>query len=311
MGKPIRYVVIHETKYSYESPVSLSQQQLHLTPRLCSWQDNHRHKIEIDPQPAFLQERRDSFGNPICQFAIETPHDHLRVYAESIIDVYSHPPERPFAETPSWESVRDMLEFGAKPVHIDAVAYRFESTYVRVKGDFRAYAAPSFPPGRPLLEAVESLMQRIFKEFTFDPKATTVSTPVLEILKNKRGVCQDFSHLMLSCLRSMGLAARYVSGYLLTKPPAGKPRMIGADASHAWLSVYCPAEDGGFWVDFDPTNNLVPDTEHITLAWGRDFGDISPLRGVILGGDNQDPEVAVTVMPLAEARALLPHLSAS
>ena len=152
-----------------------------------------------------------------------------------------------------------------------------------------------------MLEAVQALMARIFKEFTFDPKATTVATPVLKVLEKKRGVCQDYAHLMLSCLRSLGLPARYVSGYLLTQPPPGKPRMIGADASHAWVSVYCPNDDGGgHWVDFDPTNNLLPDTQHITLAWGRDFSDVSPLRGVILGGDAQAPKVAVTVEPFGE-----------
>ena len=143
-------------------------------------------------------------------------------------------------------------------------------------------------------------MAKIFREFKFDPKATTVATPVLTLLEEKRGVCQDFAHLMLACLRSLGLAARYVSGYLLTRPPPGKPRMIGADASHAWISVFCPDAKGGFWVDFDPTNNLLPDTSHITLAWGRDFGDVSPLRGVILGGDTHVPDVAVTVMPCEE-----------
>ena len=143
-------------------------------------------------------------------------------------------------------------------------------------------------------------MSRIYTEFEFDPEATTVSTPVLKILEDKRGVCQDFAHLMLACLRSVGLSARYVSGYLLTNPPQGQPRMIGADASHAWISVYCPNGKGGSWVDFDPTNNLLPDTQHITLAWGRDFGDVSPLRGVILGGEAHELDVAVTVMPCAE-----------
>jgi transglutaminase-like putative cysteine protease len=146
-------------------------------------------------------------------------------------------------------------------------------------------------------------MARIYREFKFDAKATTVATPVLQVLQEKRGVCQDFAHLMLACLRSLGLAARYVSGYLLTQPPPGKPRMIGADASHAWIAVFCPDGDGGFWVDFDPTNNLLPDTQHITLAWGRDFGDVSPLRGVILGGDGHAPEVAVTVTPYDELTA--------
>jgi transglutaminase-like putative cysteine protease len=160
---------------------------------------------------------------------------------------------------------------------------------------FAAYAADCFSPGRPLLAAVDGLMQKIFSEFSFDAAATQVATPLLQVLEERRGVCQDFAHLMLACLRSMGLSARYISGYLLTQPPPGQPRLIGADASHAWISVYCPQHG---WVDFDPTNNIRPALEHITLAWGRDFADVSPLRGVILGGGSHDPEVQVTVLPL-------------
>lgn len=295
-----RYHVIHETRYVYENPVSVSRQQLHLTPRDCPWQSIVAHEIAIEPEPTLCRSSLDHLGNPIRQFAIEAPHGSLRVCAESMIEVR---PRLPLSgdDAPSWESVRDALAFGAKPVHLEANNYLFESPYVRVKREFAAYAKPSFTPGRPLLEAVEALMNRIHSEFKFDPAATTVSTPVLKVLENKRGVCQDFAHLMLSCLRSLGLAARYVSGYLLTQPPPGQPRLIGADASHAWISVYCPGASGGIWVDFDPTNNLMPDTQHITLAWGRDFGDVSPLRGVILGGDAHEPMVAVTVMPVEES----------
>jgi transglutaminase-like putative cysteine protease len=198
--------------------------------------------------------------------------------------------------------VRDALAYGSRPVLLDASRFQFESPYVRVKHEFASYARPSFTPGRPVLDAVQALMRRIYDEFDFDPEATTVATPVLKVLAEKRGVCQDFAHLMLSCLRSQGLAARYVSGYLLTQPPPGQPRMVGADASHAWVSVFCPELDGGRWVDFDPTNNLLPDTQHITLAWGRDFADVSPLRGVILGGDAHELDVAVTVTPVVETR---------
>ncbi|MFB0935900.1 MAG: transglutaminase family protein [Propionivibrio sp.] len=297
---PARYHVIHETTYDYESPVSISRQHLHLTPRECAWQTCLEHAIDIDPKPGMEESRHDSFGNPVRQFAIESPHGSLRVRAESRIEVRPHLPATPFDASPAWERVRDALAYGALPIHLEANVYLFESPYVRVKREFAAYAAPCFTPGRPLLEGVQALMARIFGEFKFDPKATSVATPVLKILEEKRGVCQDFAHLMLACLRSLGLAARYVSGYLLTRPPPGKPRMIGADASHAWISVFCPDADGGFWVDFDPTNNLLPDTGHITLAWGRDFGDVSPLRGVILGGDTHMPDVAVTVTPCEE-----------
>ncbi|WP_153111702.1 transglutaminase family protein [Propionivibrio limicola] len=305
-----RYHIIHETRYDYECPVSLSQQLLHLTPRDCPWQTCVEHAIDIIPTPTHDGTRLDSFGNPLRQFAIEAPHDSLLVRAESLIDVHPHLTARPFAKSPAWETVRDGLAYGAHPVQLDAAPYLFESPYVRVKREFSAYAAPCFTPGRPLLEAVQALMKKIFTEFKFDPKATTIATPVLKVLEQKRGVCQDFAHLMLACLRSLGLAARYVSGYLLTQPPPGQPRMIGADASHAWISVFCPDKEGGFWVDFDPTNNLLPDTQHITLAWGRDFGDISPLRGVILGGDAKMPEVAVTVMPAGEVATQAPHFSA-
>lgn len=291
------YHVIHETSYEYDSPVSLSRQQLHLTPRQCPWQRNEAHQIVIEPEPTFVHTGLDHFGNPISLFAIEAPHGRLIVRAESTIEVRPHLPANGLAESPPWERVRDALGYGAAPILLGANRYQFESPYVRVKHEFSDFASSCFTPNRPLLEAVRALMSHIYNEFEFDPKATTVSTPVLKLLEERKGVCQDFAHLMLACLRSLGLAARYVSGYLLTKPPPGKPRLVGADASHAWISVYCPSTDGEVWVDFDPTNNLMPDTQHITLAWGRDFGDVSPLRGVILGGDTQEPKVAVTVTP--------------
>jgi transglutaminase-like putative cysteine protease len=299
----VRYRVVHETSYAYESPVSLSRQQLHLTPRDCPWQACLAHDIAVDPEPTLIHTRRDYFGNPVRQFAIERPHGALCVRAESVVEVGARTAPSSPGASPAWDGVAAALRYGARPVQLDACACLFESPYVRVKREFGAYAAPCFAPGRPLLEAVAALMHRIYAEFKYDPKATTVATPVLKILETKRGVCQDFAHLMLSCLRSLGLAARYVSGYLLTTPPPGQPRMIGADASHAWVSVHCPSDAGGLWVDFDPTNDLMPGTQHITLAWGRDFGDVSPLRGVILGGDTQLPEVAVTVTPIAEDAA--------
>lgn len=298
MDATARYHVIHETRYRYASPVSLSRQLLHLTPRDGPWQTCREHHIAFDPVPGLDESRIDCFGNPVRQLALESPHDSLTVRAESRVEL--RPREHRFAGSPAWEHARDALNYGARPVRLDACRYLFESPYVRVKHEFAHYARACFPPGRPLLEGVQALMTRIFEEFQFDPRATSVATPALRVLKEKRGVCQDFAHLMLSCLRSLGLPARYVSGYLLTHPPPGRPRMIGADASHAWISAFCPDEggrEGGSWVDFDPTNNLLPDTRYITLAWGRDFGDVSPLRGVILGGDVHAPEVAVTVTP--------------
>jgi transglutaminase-like putative cysteine protease len=296
------YHVVHETKYSYESPVSLSHQHLHLSPRDCLWQTCIAHQLTIDPLPTSQRMRHDSFGNPLTELSIEAAHHQLFVRAESTIEVRPHlPPGYALTgnldDSTAWESVRDRLAYGATPVLLEANRLLFESPYVRVKHEFAAFAKACFTPQRPLLEAAHALMTRIYREFEFDATATTVATPVLKILEDRRGVCQDFAHLMLSCLRSLGLPARYVSGYLLTQPPPGQERMIGADASHAWVSVFCPDTYGGFWVDFDPTNNILPDTQHITLAWGRDFGDISPLRGVILGGEEHDLDIAVTVTP--------------
>jgi len=299
--KPVRYHVLHETKYDYGSPVSLSQQQLHLSPRILAWQQIEEQRIEIRPTPNWRRDGSDAFGNPVTWIAFHSPHDSLFIRSAMTIAVTPHLPTNLESSLP-WEEVRDRLAYDATfplPEDLDATRYLFESSHVRIKHELADYAADCFPPGRPVLVGAEALMAKIFREFKFDPEATTVSTPVMEVLEKKRGVCQDFAHLMIACLRAMGLAARYVSGYLLTRPPPGKPRLIGADASHAWVSVYAPGFDDN-WVDFDPTNNLLPDTEHITVALGRDFGDISPLRGIILGGGGAEPDVAVTVVPLDE-----------
>ena len=305
MAKSACYHIAHETSYRYDSPVSLSRQHLHLTPRDCAWQSCLAQRIVIDPEPTQTLARFDHYANPVVQFAIEAAHERLLVRAQSAVEVRSRRPAAdaaPAASAP-WEEVAAALAFGARPVRLEATRFLFESPYVRVKREFSAYARASFGARRPLLDAVGDLMQRIHGEFEFDAKATTVATPVLSLLEDKRGVCQDFAHLMLSCLRSLGLAARYVSGYLLTQPPPGQPRLVGADASLAWVSVYCPDGASGRWIDFDPTNNLRPDTQHITLAWGRDFGDVSPLRGVILGGEAHQLDVAVTVTPCDDAAA--------
>lgn len=184
-----------------------------------------------------------------------------------------------------------------------AQAFLFETPIVRLKHEFCDFSADCFTPNTPVLVAAQRLMAKIFTEFTFDPEATSISTPVLDVLAHKRGVCQDFAHLMLACLRSQGIPARYMSGYLLTQPPPGQKRLIGADASHAWVAVYAPGSHGHDWVEFDPTNNLLPDTQHITLSWGRDFNDVSPMRGIILGGGGHEPKVSVTVMPHDEWHA--------
>lgn len=302
--EPVRYHVLHETTYEYGSPVSLSQQQLHLSPRFLPWQSVHEQRIDIEPVPTWRRDGQDAFGNPVSWISFHAPHESLRIRSAMNISVRPHMPASADLEASiAWDKLRERLAYDAAqpPLaeDLEAVRFLFESPHVRVKHELAQYAADCFAPGTPVLVGARALMAKIFDEFEFDPEATTVSTPILEVLENKRGVCQDFAHLMIGCLRALGLAARYVSGYLLTRPPPGKPRLIGADASHAWVSVYAPgtADD---WVDFDPTNNLLPDTEHITLALGRDFSDISPLRGIILGGGSAEPEVAVTVVPLDE-----------
>ncbi|MBX8500919.1 transglutaminase family protein [Pseudomonas lijiangensis] len=293
------YQILHDTHYKYDSPVSLAQQLAHLWPRSSPWQRCSEQHLEILPTPTTRRDELDVFGNPLTRLAFERPHDELQVNARLRVEVLKRP-ELDFNLSPDWEVTRSALTYSAQRMSADlleACRYRFESPYVHLKRSFAEFSQDCFPPGRPLLLCVQALMEKIFEEFTFDGEATQVATPLVEVLERRRGVCQDFAHLMLACLRSRGLAARYVSGYLLTQPPPGQPRLIGADASHAWVSVFCPASG---WVDFDPTNNIQPALEHISLAWGRDFSDVSPLRGVILGGGNHDPEVRVTVMPIGE-----------
>ncbi len=302
---PVRYNVLHETRYDYGSPVSLSNQQLHLSPRVIAWQSVEEQQIDIEPEPTWRIDRMDPFGNPATWMAFHTPHEELLIRSSMTIAITPHLPVALETSLP-WEEVRDRLAYDStepNPDDLYATRFLFESPHVRVKHELADYAVDCFPEGRPVLLGAQALMAKIFREFKFDPEATTVSTPVMEVLEKKRGVCQDFAHLMIACLRALGLSARYVSGYLLTRPPPGKPRLIGADASHAWVSVYAPGFPND-WVDFDPTNNLLPDTEHITVAFGRDFADISPLRGIILGGGGAEPEVAVTVTPLDEEERL-------
>jgi transglutaminase-like putative cysteine protease len=296
----MRYQVVHETVYTYESPVVLSQQLLHVTPRPLPFQAREKHRIAIAPQPGEISEREDYFGNPVTQIVLAAPHSSLAVRAESRVTVAprSIAGMPPAGGTP-WEEMRDRLrEFEQGPL-LEPVQYLFESPHVECFRDLAGYANPSFTRGRGLFEATFDLTRRIHADFKFDPKATSVSTPLREVLAKRRGVCQDFAHFMIGCLRTLGLPARYVSGYILTAPPPGKPRLVGADATHAWVSAWCGTGGGASgWVDFDPTNNCVVDDGHITLAWGRDFSDVTPMRGVILGGGEQELEVHVTVTPV-------------
>jgi transglutaminase-like putative cysteine protease len=293
-----RYRVEHNTAYRYSEPVLLSHQQLHLTPRKLVRQHSQTHEIVITPMPTLRHEITDAFGNPLTEIAIESAHSTLEIVARTNVETTAATAIEP-AETPAWETVRDALRYRAgwrpDPAILEATQFLFESPHARVKRDLRAYAHDCFNPNRPILEAALALMVKIHGEFKFDTGATTVTTPVMKFFAQKRGVCQDFAHFMISGLRSSGLAARYVSGYLVTRPAPGKPRRVGADVSHAWVSLFVPSNG---WIDLDPTNNLIPSLEHITIGWGRDFSDITPLRGVINGGGTQTLEVKVTVEPV-------------
>jgi transglutaminase-like putative cysteine protease len=281
------YEVVHTTKYKYRETVSVSHHLARVKPREFPGQECLAHELLIDPAPAVVRSHRDYFGNTVTFFIVERAHSELTVRATSTVKVVSRQRPAP-ASTPPWEAARD---YDALP--LDALECLFDSASIAASDAVAGYAHPSFAPRRPLLEAVADLMRRIHADFTFDPKATTVTTPLRDVLSLRRGVCQDFARLAIACLRSFGVAARYVSGYLETLPPPGAPRLAGVDASHAWLAVYCP---GLGWVDADPTNNMFPLTTHVTLAWGRDYADVSPVRGVILGGGQHSLQVSVDVL---------------
>jgi transglutaminase-like putative cysteine protease len=236
----------------------------------------------------------DYFGNSFAFFTISEPHEELTIEARSRVVVDGPAVKWPEA-APAWEQVVHSLPLDLSQEGLDAYQFVFDSPRVSPGAAFAAYAQPSFPAGRPLTEALLDMTARIYKDFRFDSKATNVRTSPREVLRSRRGVCQDFAHLQVACLRSLGLAARYVSGYIRTYPPPGRPRLVGADASHAWVSVYCP---GAGWLELDPTNNLIPSESHVRLAWGRDYGDVSPVRGVILGGRDHKLEVGVDMEPL-------------
>jgi transglutaminase-like putative cysteine protease len=294
----MRLSITHETQYRYSSPVALSQQLLHLSPRELPWQHCEAHRIGVEPAAAETAEREDYYGNRTVHLLVAAPHDALRVHAESAVSVRPRAQAALGAPRVSWEAVRARLRALDAPPLVEPAEYLFESPHVEPSRELADYAVKSFTARRAILEAALDLARRIHKDFKFDRTATSVSTPLKEVLKARRGVCQDFAHLMIGCLRSIGLAARYVSGYILTSPPPGRPRLVGADASHAWASVYCGERAG--WIDIDPTNNCLVDDAHVTLAWGRDFGDVTPMRGVILGGGAQTLAVRVTVTPRVE-----------
>ena len=282
------YRITHSTRYAYPSPVVQCFNEAHLTPRAFPGQRVREHALHVDPHPAFLQRRQDYFGNEVATFAVFEKHDRLAAVASSVVEVGAQDGE--IVSSPAWEKVRALL---AQPFDAESIAaseFIFDSPYISSLMELREYARPTFTPGRPLLSALEELTGRIHNEFAYQPKSTSIDTPLLEVLHNRQGVCQDFAHLMIGALRSLRLSARYVSGYIRSGP-----RFQGAAASHAWVSVFDP-ENG--WLSFDPTNNLRVSDAHITLAWGRDYGDVTPVKGLTLGGSGQSVEVEVRVQSL-------------
>ena len=287
----MRYRIRHKTAYRYSEPASLSLNELFLQPRETADQKVIQYDLGIQPEPQYLRRRTDFFGNSVQLFMVQHPHDTLTVTAASIVETAM--PVGPDPDlTPPWETVAGRLSVPGQQTDLDTCQFVFASPLVTISPAVGDFARPSFPQGIPVLAGAMQLMERIFTEFTYDKSATSIDTAVDQVLVARKGVCQDFAHLMISCLRCLGLPARYVSGYLETKPPPGKPKLIGADASHAWVSLYVP--DAG-WVDLDPTNNLMPGENHITLGWGRDYGDVTPVKGVVMGGGIHKLSVSVDV----------------
>jgi len=289
----MKYQVTHRTRYEYASPVSVSQHAARLRPRTTENQTCTQYGLTIEPEPTLRKERADYFGNELCMFSIQGPHQVLSITTQSEVNVVA-PPSTALGGPP-WEEVAELFTDPVSPQVVKPYEFVFDSPQVRAAAELAAYAQESFPANQPLLRGARELTRRLCTDFKYDPRATTVATPLEEVWQNRRGVCQDFAHLGIACLRSIGLPARYVSGYLRTLPPKGQPRLVGADASHAWFAVFC---SGVGWVDFDPTNNCRPGEEHISVAYGRDFSDVSPVAGILTGGGRHEVKVSVDVLAL-------------
>jgi transglutaminase-like putative cysteine protease len=283
--------IAHRTIYGYSAPVTVSQHAARVEPRLLRNQFLEAFSLRIDPEPSVRKTRTDYFGNRICFFSIQEVHWRLEIVAECRVTVVPVTPPA-LSLSPRWEQAARLFTDPVSPEVVEPYEFVFDSPLVRASPALADYARESFRAESPLLESVLDLNRRIHKDFKYDKVATTVATPLEEVIKKRRGVCQDFAHVAIGCVRSLGLAARYVSGYLRTEPPKDKPPLVGADASHAWFSVFCP---GLGWIDFDPTNNVMPETAHITLAYGRDFNDVSPVSGIITGGGKHSVKAGVTV----------------
>lgn len=287
------YDIVHRTTFNYGSSVSISQHLLHLTPRATRNQTVYSSNLLVEPVPTLNCSDMDYFGNITGYLTVEEPHKKLNIISTSRINVAALETPVPDTTLP-WDQISQVLAERSDPEAFSAQQYVFDSPFT-ISRDAGAYAATSFPPGKPLLSGAIELMSRIFHEFKYEGGVTDISTPVDRVLADRRGVCQDFAHVQIACLRALGIPARYVSGYLRTHPPEGQEKKIGADASHAWLSVWVPHFG---WVDLDPTNDMLPEHEHITVAWGRDYGDVSPINGMVLGGGEQKIEVSVDVRPV-------------
>ena len=286
----MNYKITHKTEYSYMHPVNLCYNEARLTPRNFDYQDCTDSQFVVEPEPKECRERQDFFGNTVYYFTIQQPHNQLTVTVTSRVDVAGRERQRNFAEHLSWEAAHQQLHTDVDPEILEVRQYILNSPMIPVMPELRVYAEQSFLKDRPLFDAVEDLSTRLYTDFTYDPDFTTIATPLDDVIKHRRGVCQDFAHLGIGCLRALGFAARYVSGYIETEPLPDTEPLSGADASHAWFSVYLPQLG---WVDFDPTNNQMPAEQHITLAWGRDYADVTPLKGVVFGSGTHALSVAV------------------
>ncbi len=289
------YQVTHRTTFDYTQPVAISHHVLRLVFRTHPRQHSLRSSLTIDPSPSVRSDGKDYFGNPLTHLTIETPHAALVVETQTTVDVEKPEPIHLDQSLP-WDQMTEQLQGATDDEMLDAQQYLYDSPYVTIDDDTYDFVLECFPPGRPILAGIMDLTSRIYRDFTYAGGVTDVSTPVKDVLTTRKGVCQDFAHVAIAALRSLGLPARYISGYLLTHPPEGQEKLVGADASHAWLSAWCP---GLGWIDFDPTNNCIPSDEHITLAWGRDYGDVSPINGFMIGGGLHTPTVSVDVSPVS------------
>jgi len=292
-----RYAVRHATVYEYGGDVAHSHHLLHLKPREFEFQRCLSHSLGFDPQPSSSREDRDAFGNATARLEYDRPHDRLCVVAEMQVEVL--PRDRgPLEDCEAWDHVRERLSYHASPMSLadlEACRFRMRSNHIPLKRAVEDYARECYTSGRSAGAAAEALTRQIYRDFDYVPGSTNNRTSIGDVLASRRGVCQDFAHLMIGCLRSLGLAARYVSGYIRTSRAGESDALVGGDASHAWVSVYCPPHG---WIDFDPTNNCVVGEDHVTLAWGRDFDDVSPLRGMIVGGGRHKVSVDVGVRRL-------------